>query len=183
MKLVDSGIAGISGLQVYELDKKEDDRGFFARVHCNQIYQEFGGSAAVEQSNISFNPIIGTLRGFHFQKQPYAETKTILVLNGKLHYKIIDLRRNSKTFLSSTSLELESLKLILQVPSGCTLAFQSLAENTLLHYNVSSRYEPNYESGIRFDDPYFNFSWPLEVSSISKRDLSFPNFNPEIFDK
>jgi dTDP-4-dehydrorhamnose 3,5-epimerase len=160
MKLVDSGIDGISGLQIYERDKKEDDRGFFARVHCNQIFQEFGGSTAVEQSNISFNPIMGTLRGFHFQKQPYAETKTILVLNGKLHYKII-----------------------LQVPSGCTLAFQSLAENTLLHYNVSSRYEPNYESGIRFDDPYFNFSWPMEVLNISKRDLSFPNFNPEIFDK
>lgn len=172
----------IQGLLFIRMNFFRDERGFFVRNFCSDIVEDLGGESRVLQANLSFNVNQGTIRGFHFQNGGHEEAKTITVISGKLHYKVIDLRRNSPTYLKYTSFELNELENVVQVPRGCAPAFQTLEPNCLLHYYVSTRYSPEYEFGIRYDDPYFNMNWPRDVSTISKRDSSFEDFVPTSFE-
>jgi dTDP-4-dehydrorhamnose 3,5-epimerase len=167
----------IEGLILFRFPKFVDERGFFSRNFCADSLQQVGGLSIVSQANLSLNVEIGTLRGFHFQSGGYEEAKTVTVLSGAVHYKVIDLRKNSKTFALVESFDLNELEWSVQVPRGCAPAFQTLKPNTLLHYYVSHPYSAKHEGGIRFNDPCFNFKWPLEISAISTRDQGFPDFN------
>ena len=171
----------ISGLIFYNMDFFEDNRGFFTRNFCKTKIIELGGFGEVNQANLSFNRFMGTVRGFHFQLNGFEEAKTVTVLSGSLHYKVIDLRKSSSTYLKYTSFNLNSLKQVVQVPKGCAPAFQTLEDETLLHYYVSTPYSSNHESGIRYNDSYFNFKWPLKISEVSERDSSFQDFSKEQF--
>ena len=171
----------IPGLLFLELEMHADERGFFARNYCEDSIKMAGGFSEVAQANISFNREKGTVRGFHFQFNGHEEAKTVTVYKGSLHYKVLDLRKDSPTYLQSDSFEISALSGVVQVPKGCAPAFQTLEDDTLLHYYVSNRYSKENESGIRYNDSFFNLNWPLEVTIVSERDNSFPNFNPETF--
>lgn len=171
----------ISGLNFYKMEMHEDDRGFFARNFCKSSFNNAGGFSDVAQANISFNRKKGTIRGFHFQNNGHEESKTVTVYRGSLHYKVIDLRKTSKTYLEVESFEIRALGDVLQVPKGCAPAFQTLEDDTLLHYYVSNAYSPKNEFGIRYNDPFFRLKWPLEASEVSKRDQSFPDFDLKTF--
>ena len=163
------------------MEMHEDQRGFFARNFCNESISKMSGYTDVAQANISYNKYKGTVRGFHFQVGGHEESKTVTVYQGSLHYKVVDLRKSSPTYLEHESFELSAFSGVVQVPKGCAPAFQTLEDDTLLHYYVSNAYSSSHELGIRFNDPYFNFRWPLEVSVISERDSKFADFDPSNF--
>lgn len=168
----------IPGVLTMKMNKFVDERGFFARNFCAQTLEGYNAFSKVSQANLSFNNNKGTVRGFHFQIGGKEEAKTVTVLRGAVHYKIIDLRKDSPTYLQHESYELIALDTVIQVPEGCAPAFQTLEDNTLLHYYVSKPYDAELERGIRYNDPYFNLEWPLKPTVISLKDQSFQNFNP-----
>jgi dTDP-4-dehydrorhamnose 3,5-epimerase len=171
----------ISGLLFIDMEMHQDERGFFARNFCKNSISKAGGYSDVSQANLSFNKLKGTIRGLHFQTNGHEEAKTVTVYQGLLHYKVLDLRKNSKTYLQHESFEITPLSGLVQVPKGCAPAFQTLEDNTLLHYYVSNPYSKENESGIRFNDPFFGFEWPLAPSVVSDRDSTFPDFDKRNF--
>ena len=171
----------LKGLYLIEIEKKEDKRGFFARAWDTKIFEKMTLNPKVVQTNISFNKKEGTLRGMHFQKPPFAETKYVRCTRGRVFQVAIDIKKNSDTFKEWISVELSADNYkMLYVPEGFALGFQTLEDNTELCYQVSQFYTPKYESGIRWDDPQFGIKWPLRITVISEKDKLFENFNESI---
>lgn len=177
MKFVETNL---EGAVIVELDKHEDDRGFFARQWCQKEFEAAGLIPTVVQANISSNKLKGTLRGMHFQQIPYEETKLIRCTRGALFDVIIDLRAESSTYLEWFGVKLteENYKM-LYVPKGCAHGFQTLVANTEAFYMVSEFYTPSAEGGVRYNDPLFRIDWPLSVSAISDKDLNWPDYSVE----
>jgi len=160
-----------------ELEKLEDERGFFARAWDKKIFEENGLDTNLVQSNISLSKKKGTLRGMHYQKYPYEETKLIRCTRGKIYNVIIDLRPNSETYLKWEGIVLDEEKYILRyIPKGFANGIQTLENNSEIFYQVSQFYTPEAENGIRWDDPIFNIDWPEKISVITKKDLSWANY-------
>src|SRR4030095_15392058 len=117
----------------------------------------------------------GTIRGMHFQLPPYREIKMVRCIRGKVFDVIIDIRKGSATFLKWFGVELSPAALnMIYIPEGFAHGFQALHDESELLYHHSEFYTPNAESGIRYDDPAINIEWPLEVTSVSERDLNHP---------
>lgn len=158
-----------------------DERGNFNRSFCQKEFKKYGLENNIAQGNISENPIENTLRGFHYQRKPYQESKTITCITGEIFNVIIDLRKGSPSFLKNVCLSISSVsKESIYIPEGCANAWITLQENTIIHYYMGSFYRPGFDEGIRYDDPFFNINWPFKPKLISKKDLSYPDFNPEI---
>ena len=157
------------------VELKSDHRGSFARLFCPEKYAKELPDFEIKQVNSSMTLKTGAIRGLHFQKAPHSETKVITCIRGRVFDVAVDLRRNSKTFLQWTSTILDSNRRNqLLIPHGFAHGFQVLDGPAELIYLHDKFYVPQYESGIRFDDPKLAISWPLEVSDISERDLSHP---------
>jgi dTDP-4-dehydrorhamnose 3,5-epimerase len=160
-----------------ELDRKVDDRGWFSRVYCEKEQAENIFPESIKQINSSFSKDKGTLRGLHFQNKPFEESKIIKVLSGCVYDLILDLRKESSTYLQWEAFELNSKsKEMLYVPKGFAHSILTLENDTEILYFVSEFYQQNSESGIRWDDPYFKFSWPITPKVISSKDQSWPLF-------
>lgn len=170
----------VGGVVIIKPDKKEDERGFFARIFDEKIFEKEGFNAKIKQCNISFNKKKGTIRGLHFQKKPYQEAKFVRCVKGRIFVVIIDIRKESKTFLEKIHLELNSsTHNLLYIPEGIALGIQTLEDNSELFYQMTQEYAPEHSSGIRWDDPLFKIKWPLKMSNISKKDSSWISFNPD----
>jgi dTDP-4-dehydrorhamnose 3,5-epimerase len=168
----------IDGARTLDLEPAFDDRGFFARTWCRRELAEQGLSVEIAQESISFNRKKGTLRGLHFQKPPHGEVKIVRCIRGAILDVIVDLRPQSTTYLRSQSFELSAEnRRALYIPKGCAHGFQTLIDETEVHYQISSFYDPMAAAGCRFDDPAFAIVWPLPVSVISERDLQWPMFS------
>jgi dTDP-4-dehydrorhamnose 3,5-epimerase len=167
----------LKGAYIIELEKIEDERGFFARSWCQREMRDHGLDPNVVQCNISFNKKKGTLRGMHYQSDPYSEAKLVRCTHGALYDVIIDLRPDSSTFLEWISVELtaENRKM-LYIPKNFAHGFQTLADDTEVFYQMSEFYSPEHARGIRWNDPQFGIKWPTEVQVISHRDDSYPDF-------
>ena len=164
----------IDGIYSIELEKIEDNRGYFARSWDKKEFDEHNLNSNLVQCNISFNKTKGTIRGIHYQDHPYEETKIVRCVNGKVFEVFVDLRKDSKTFLRWGGIELDSEKLSsLYVPEGIGLGFQTLVDNSELFYQMTQVYVPSHAKGIRWNDPKLKITWPLELTVISKRDISF----------
>lgn len=163
------------GAYIIEIEKLEDERGFFARAWDQKEFNSHGLNSRIVQCNVSFNKIKGTLRGMHYQIAPYEEAKLVRCTKGKVFEVMIDLRHGSSTLHKWFGVELseENYKM-LYLPEGFALGFQTLEDNTELFYQMSNTYMPEYARGLRWDDPFFNISWPLKPTVISKKDLSYP---------
>lgn len=170
----------LKGAYIIELEKYEDERGFFARSFDSKIFEEHGLNPNVLQCNVSSNNKKGTIRGMHYQIKPYQEAKFLRVTRGSIYDVIIDLRPNSPTYKQWQSFELtdKNYKMI-YIPEGFAAGFQSLEDNTELFYQVSQVYMPSHEKGILWNDPMFKISWPLKSTIISKKDQSHPLFKEE----
>ena len=168
----------LPGVFIVELQRLEDDRGFFCRSFCRDEFTGRGLNPDVAQCNISFNRAAGTLRGMHYQLMPHAEDKLIRCTRGKLYDVIVDLRRESVTFRQWIALELtEENRLMLYVPKGCAHGFQTLEDNTEVFYQMSEFYHPESAHGVRWNDPAFGIQWPAGVPVIiSERDRSWPDY-------
>lgn len=163
---------------VLEFDAFEDNRGFFTRTYCHQEMQQIGHDKNIAQVNISMTRETGSIRGMHFQLPPKAEVKIVRCIKGSVFDVIIDIRSESPTFLQwfGETLTAQNGKMI-YIPEGFAHGFQTLVENTELLYFHTEFFSPEYEAGIRFDDPLLSIQWPLPVTDISQKDTSHPLLN------
>jgi len=170
----------LKGAFVVELEKLIDERGYFARSFCRNEFNAYGLNPEVVQCNISFNKKKGTLRGLHWQAEPFSEAKTVRCISGAIYDVIIDLRPESKTFMQWFSLEIcESIQKFLYIPEGFAHGFLTLADNTEIFYQMSDIYQPNAAQGLRYNDPAFGIKWPEKIKNISSKDLGYADFQPE----
>jgi dTDP-4-dehydrorhamnose 3,5-epimerase len=160
----------LDGVYIVELEPLSDERGFFARSYCAEELREL--LPHIEQSSISFNSCRGTVRGMHFQLAPHGEAKLVRCTRGAIFDVAVDLRTR-RWF--GTELTPDNDRMLF-VPEGFGHGFQSLQDDTEVGYQISRRYVPEAASGFRWDDPQFDIHWPLEVSVISERDRSWPDF-------
>ncbi|MFH2129147.1 MAG: dTDP-4-dehydrorhamnose 3,5-epimerase [bacterium] len=167
----------LKGAFILELEKRGDDRGFFARTWCQHEFQDHGLAAEVVQQNISVSKDTGTLRGMHYQIAPHQETKLIRCSKGALYDVIIDLRPDSATYKQWLAFELtqDNYKMV-YVPKDFAHGFMTLADDTEATYLVSAFYAPNAERGIRYNDSAFGIHWPLPVTTISDKDNTWPDY-------
>jgi dTDP-4-dehydrorhamnose 3,5-epimerase len=169
----------LAGAYLIDLDKKSDDRGFFARAYCEQEFGQHGLTTHVCQINNSLSIRKGTLRGMHYQLAPKAETKVVRCLRGVLYDVILDLRVGSATFGESFGAELTAdNRRMMYVPKGFAHGFITLTDNTEALYFVDEYYSPENERGVRYNDPKFHIDWPAEPTIVSDKDRAYPSFDP-----
>jgi dTDP-4-dehydrorhamnose 3,5-epimerase len=167
----------IAGCVLIDVETIPDRRGFFARLYSRDEFQSLGVDKDIIQTNWSMNDRRGTLRGMHYQIEPFEEIKIVQCLRGSLHDVVLDVRRDSPTFGRWEHFTLNpDTPQMLVVPRGCAHGFQSLEDRTELLYHVTAAYSPAHARGVRWNDPQFNIDWPLEVSALSERDQAFPDF-------
>ena len=160
---------------VLEFEPFRDKRGQFTRTYCQKELQQIGHDKNIAQSNISLTKLKGSIRGMHFQRPPKSEIKIVRCINGAVFDVIIDIRTNSPTFLQwfGETLTSENKKMM-YIPKGFAHGFQTLDANSELLYFHSEFFSPEYEAGIRFDDPLLAINWPLPVTDVSERDKTHP---------
>ena len=169
----------LRGAYLIDLQKRGDERGFFARAFCAHEFAEHGLATNMVQANNSLSGQKGTLRGMHYQLAPKAETKLVRCLAGALHDMILDLRSGSPTFGQSFGAELTAEnRRMMYVPKGFAHGFISLVDNTEVYYLVDEFYSPEHERGIRWSDPRFSIQWPIQPVVISERDQNARDFDP-----
>ncbi|GIK57630.1 MAG: dTDP-4-dehydrorhamnose 3,5-epimerase [Chloroflexota bacterium] len=167
----------LAGAYVIDIQRLEDERGFFARTWCQREYAAHGLNPSLAQCSISFNKVKGTLRGMHHQLPPYAEAKVVRCTRGAIFDVIIDLRPESPTYKRHFGLTLTpESRTMLYVPEGFAHGLLTLEDNTEVLYLISEFYAPDYARGFRWDDPAFAIQWPAPVQVISERDASYPDF-------
>ena len=164
----------LRGAFIIDLERREDERGFFSRTFCQKEFAEHGLRPIIAQANIAFNARKGTLRGMHFQYPPAAESKLVRCTRGAVLDIIVDLRPESPTYLQHISVELnESNMRAVYVPERFAHGYQALRDNTDTSYQVGEFYTPQAEGGLMYNDPALGLEWPLPVAVISQKDLSF----------
>jgi dTDP-4-dehydrorhamnose 3,5-epimerase len=167
---------GLRGALLVELERHQDDRGFFARSWCQREFEEHGLSPTMVQCNVSWNRAKGTLRGLHYQVAPHEEAKLVRCTRGAIYDVIVDFREESPTFLEHYAVELTDLnQRALYVPERFAHGFLTLTDDAEVFYQMSSFYEPAAGRGLRWDDPVLAISWPQPVVIISERDRSYPD--------
>lgn len=167
----------LAGAMLIDLEKREDERGYFARVMCKEEFREHGLASEFVQSNHSHNRKAGTLRGMHFQRAPHSEAKLVRCVRGAIYDVIVDLRSNSPTFRRWEGFELSAENSqMLYVPEGFAHGFLTLCDDVDVTYQVSHPYTPDAESGYRYNDPTFDIVWPREIAVISSKDRDWPPF-------
>ena len=165
----------ISGLSVVETDAFLDHRGAFARWFCEGEMKDILGNRHIKNVNFSHTVKKGSIRGMHFQKPPYAEMKMVRCIRGKILDVVVDIRKDSPTYLQHYAVELsaENMKLFV-IPEGFAHGFQSLEDNSEIMYLVTEFYSPEAEAGLRFSDPSLAIDWPLEITDTSAKDAAHP---------
>jgi dTDP-4-dehydrorhamnose 3,5-epimerase len=164
----------LKGAFIIDLDRKTDERGFFARAFCQNEFRDHGLKPVIAQANVASNAKKGTLRGMHFQYPPAAESKLVRCTRGAILDLIVDLRPESPTYLDHISVELnEDNMTALYVPERFAHGYQALRDNTDMSYQAGEFYTPNADSGLLYDDPRLGLKWPLPVSVMSPKDLAY----------
>lgn len=173
MKFIDTPLAG---LFVVELEKRNDERGYFARAFCRQVFAEHGIDFYVAQCSTSFNTMAGTLRGMHYQAPPHAEDKFVHCTAGEIFDVAVDVRSGSPTYGKwyGTNLSPENGKALF-IPKGFAHGYLTLEDNSSIFYIVSAPYHPESERGLLYSDPVVGIEWPfLEQLIVSEKDRNNP---------
>lgn len=164
----------LGGVWLVDLERHEDERGFFARTWCRDELASRGLVAELAQCSVSFNARAGVLRGMHYQAAPMAETKVVTCLRGAIYDVVLDLRPSSPTYRRWVAAELSETTLrSMYVPEGCAHGFQTLTPGALVHYQISTRHSPQHARGVRWNDPAFGIEWPPADRILSPRDASY----------
>ncbi|MEX0885103.1 MAG: dTDP-4-dehydrorhamnose 3,5-epimerase [Phycisphaeraceae bacterium] len=169
----------LSGAYTIELDKRGDDRGFFARAFCREEFGDQKLATDIIQINDSLSAQKGTLRGMHYQLDPASETKIVRCIRGALWDVMLDVRPDSPTFGQwfGTELTAENRRMM-YVPRGFAHGFITLADDTEAFYMTDAPYSPDHERGVRWNDPKFSIEWPATPTVISDKDRNHPDFDP-----
>jgi dTDP-4-dehydrorhamnose 3,5-epimerase len=164
----------LKGAFILDIERREDNRGYFARSFCQKEFEAHGLKPVIAQANVAFNTKKGTLRGMHFQFPPVAETKFVRCTRGAILDIIVDLRPESPTYLQHIAVELsEDNSRGLYVPERFAHGYQVLRDKTETSYMVGEFYAPGCEGGLMYDDPKLGLSWPLPISVISDKDAKW----------
>ena len=164
----------LKGAFLIDMERREDNRGFFARAFCQKEFADHGLKNVIAQANVAFNRKKGTLRGMHFQFPPAAETKLVRCTRGSILDIIVDLRPESPTYLEHVAVELDADNhRALYVPERFAHGYQVLADVTETSYQVGEFYTPGTEGGLHYDDPRLRLRWPLPVTEISEKDANW----------
>ena len=165
----------ISGVFLLELESFQDERGSFARQFCQKELARYGLDFPICQCNISANKKTGTLRGLHYQKEPFPEIKIVSCFQGSFFDVVVDMRPDSSTYLQHISMVLSAEKgNMIYIPPMMAHGFQTLQDDTLIYYQLGEFFQPDYYAGLRWNDPKLKISWPLpENPIINQRDNSY----------
>jgi dTDP-4-dehydrorhamnose 3,5-epimerase len=167
----------LPGVLVVDVEPHADDRGSFARLQCPEEFASGGRAFEPAQTSLSRNPTAGTLRGLHYQPAPFAEAKLVRAVRGRMFDVAVDLRPDSPAFRQWVSEELTADNArALFIPEGVAHGFLTLEPDTDVLYQISPKFEPGHEAGVRWDDPAFAISWPARPTLISERDATYPDF-------
>jgi len=168
----------LKGAFILDLERREDNRGFFARAFCQNEFTAHGLKPVIAQANLAFNKVKGTVRGMHFQIPPAAETKLVRCTRGAIVDIIVDLRPESPTYLQNVAVELnEDNFRALYVPERFAHGYQALEDATETSYQVGEFYAPATEGGLSPFDPRLKLQWPLPVSVISPKDAAWKHLD------
>lgn len=169
----------IPGAYLVEMEPLADERGFFARSWCSDEFARHGLNAKLVQCNISYNRKRGTLRGMHYQAEPFPEAKLVRCTKGAIYDVILDLRRDSTAFKRWEAFELSAAnRHMLYIPEGVAHGLQTLEDDSEVFYQMSEYYHPECADGVRWDDPAFGIKWPLPEPVISLRDCGYDMILP-----
>jgi dTDP-4-dehydrorhamnose 3,5-epimerase len=164
----------LKGAFIIDLERREDERGFFARAFCQREFHERGLRPTIVQANVASNRKKGTVRGLHFQFPPAAETKLIRCTRGSILDIIVDLRPESATYLQHVAVELNAQSMrALYVPERFAHGYQTLQDNTDTRYEAGEYYTPDAEGGLPYNDVRLGLQWPLPVTLMSLKDQQF----------
>jgi dTDP-4-dehydrorhamnose 3,5-epimerase len=167
----------IADVFIIEAQTHIDERGLFRRHYCEKELKDNGINFTVKQGNVSENAKKHTIRGFHYQKAPSKESKIISCISGSVFNVIIDLRKNSPTFLKWQEFNISSeSRQSLYIPVGCANAFLTLASNTWIHYYMNDFFTTD-SLGFRYNDPAFAISWPVKPEHMSEKDRNYPDLD------
>lgn len=165
----------IEGVHIVDIERIEDDRGFFSRTFCHEEFVSAGLEPVVRQGNLSYNTHVGTLRGMHFQHGEHRETKLVRCTRGAVYDVVIDLRKDGPTYLQSVAVRLDAdNRRAIYVPRHCAHGFLTLEPGSEVNYLVSADYVPASGGGLRYDDPALGIEWPRSIEVVSEQDVSWP---------
>lgn len=169
----------LKGAFILDIEKFEDNRGFFSRSFSADEFAKLGLNDKLVQCNISYNNSRGTLRGMHFQDPPFAEDKLVRCTMGALYDVIVDIRPESPTFCKWFGVELtaENRRMV-YAPIGFAHGFITLVDQTEIFYQMSQYYSGPHARGYLWNDPAFGINWPIEPTCISDRDQAHARFIP-----
>ena len=168
----------LEGSYSIELSPFTDSRGWFARTYCKHEFAQIGHTKEWVQINHSFTAAAGAIRGMHYQLPPFSEIKMLRCIAGAVYDVIVDIRKESPTFLHWFGTELSSTnKKMLYIPAGFAHGFQTLSADCELIYHHSEFYTPGAEAGLRYNDPALGIQWPLPPTELSERDKQHPLLN------
>jgi len=169
----------VAGAYVVEPETFPDERGLFARSFCSREFSLKGLNGHIAQTNFSFSHRKGTLRGLHYQAPPHEEAKLVRCTAGACFDVVVDLRKDSPTYLKWDGIELTAAnRLMVYMPEGCAHGLITTADNTEMHYFMSALYEPNAARGMRWDDPAVGIKWPIQPVMMTEKDCSWPLIVP-----
>ena len=170
---------GIQGAHLIELEPNVDERGFLVRTWSHEQFRSRGLNTDLSECSLSFNRLRGTLRGMHYQVAPYEEAKLVMCVRGHIYDVIVDLRKDSETYLVwfATELSLGNGR-ILYVPESVAHGFLSLENDSYVHYQISGNHVPESARGARWNDPVLNIEWPEQPTMMSERDRNFEDYVP-----
>jgi dTDP-4-dehydrorhamnose 3,5-epimerase len=173
----------LPGVFLIELERRTDDRGFFARSFCVDELARAGLHTDFPQGNVSFSPRRHTLRGMHYNAAPHGEVKIVGCTAGAILDVAVDLRAGSPSRLRWCAVELTPASgAQLYLPAGFAHGFLTLADNTEVTYRMGRSYVPDAARGVRWDDPRLAIDWPARPAMISERDATYPDLDPEHLD-
>jgi dTDP-4-dehydrorhamnose 3,5-epimerase len=168
---------GLSGVFTVELNRHHDERGFYKRLWGRDELESFGLSGELNNIGLSFNPTRGTVRGMHYQAEPFAEVKLVQCVAGRIYDVILDVRKDSETFGKWIAVELSrENNLAVYIPKNLAHGFQTLEDDSEILYCISEKYNAESARGVRWNDARFSIEFPLEVSVIGERDANYPDF-------
>jgi dTDP-4-dehydrorhamnose 3,5-epimerase len=171
----------LEGAWIIDINKREDERGFFARTFCQREFLELGLNTRVAQCNVSYNKKKGTFRGMHLQVSPFQEAKLVQCTAGAIYDIVIDLRPESPTYLQHLGVTLSAREYrMLYIPEGFAHGFLTLEEDTNVFYQMSEFYAPECARGFRWNDPAFSITLPAGITVISERDAKYPDFSIDV---
>lgn len=173
MKIIETPI---KDLLIIEPKLFGDDRGYFFEAFNQKIFEQNGLYYNFVQDNESKSKF-GVLRGLHYQLSPYAQTKLVRVILGKVYDVAVDIRKDSPTFGKWFGVELSNEnKRQFLIPKGFAHGFVVLSETAVFQYKCDEYYQPEFERGIIFNDPTINIDWKLSEKDIllSNKDREQP---------